>query len=329
MDNYAEVVHQMEAFGVEFLPKDLPLQIDAPKRRGCGRKGKWWYWLRTFRPDAGGALVVGRYGSYKSGESAKVEINWRPLADAERTRLKAEREAAQARADARRAEEAELAALGAAELWRRASKVGASAYLERKGVQGEACRYLPDGTLVVPLLRYDAPRETALRGVQRIKPDGGKLFTKGFAKTGCCLRLGDAPDNATPLLLVCEGYATGLTLRMATGCAVPVLVALDAGNLHHVVPLLRSLYPAPRLLICADDDHLTVDQATGELINPGRTAAKAVAKLVSRCDLVWPIFNPATRAPKDTDYNDLHLREGLAAVRHQLTAVMGAMGIRI
>ena len=58
MDNYAEVVHQMEAFGVEFLPKDLPLQIDAPKRRGCGRKGKWWYWLRTFRPDAGAEMAV-------------------------------------------------------------------------------------------------------------------------------------------------------------------------------------------------------------------------------------------------------------------------------
>ena len=201
MDNYAAVVHQMEEFGVEFVSRDLPLVIDAPKRKGCGKAGKWWYWLRTFRPDAGGCFVVGRFGSYKSGESRKVEIDWRPLADAERARLKAEREAAQARADAARAAEAELAALGAADLWRRALKDGASPYLVRKGVVGEACRYLADGTLVVPLLRYDLPRDQALRAVQRILPDGSKRFTKGFAKPGCAVRLGEVLP--TDVVLVC------------------------------------------------------------------------------------------------------------------------------
>ena len=71
----------MEEFGVEFLSKDLPLAIDAPKRRGCGKKGKWWYWLRRSCLDAGGCFIVGRFGSYKSGESRKVEIDWKPLAE--------------------------------------------------------------------------------------------------------------------------------------------------------------------------------------------------------------------------------------------------------
>lgn len=325
MDNYAEVVHQMQAFGVEFRDKDLPLTIDAPKRKGCGAKGKWWYWLRTFRPDAGGCLVVGAYGSYKTGERQKVEINWKPLADAERLRLSAERAAAKLKADAARQAEAELAALGAADLWRRASKEGSSPYLDKKGVVGEACRYLPGGELLVPLLRYDKPRDQALRAVQRIKADGTKLFTKGFSKAGCAVRLGDVLPGQ--VVLICEGYATGLTLRMATQHVLAVYVALDAGNLQHVAPLVRELHPESRILICADDDYRTHDHA-GELNNPGRTAAKAIAKQVQGCDLLWPIFPVQGRGPKDTDFNDLHAAQGLEAVSRQISAVLHAMRVK-
>lgn len=327
MDNYQEVLHQMQAFGVEFQPKDLPLVIDAPKRRGCGAKGKWWYWLRTFRPEAGGCFIVGRFGSYKTSESCKVEVNWKPLGEAERARMQAERAAALQRADALKQAESELAALSAADLWHHAHRTGHSPYIERKKVQPEACRYLPDGTLVLPLLRYDVPRAEALRAVQRILPNGRKLFTKGFVKPGCALRLGDPPEE-DHLLLVCEGYATGLSLRMATGHTVTTFVALDAGNLGHVVPLLRELYPQPHILVCADDDWKTTDRTTGQPNNPGRTAAKAIARKVPRCDLLWPVFNPATRDTKDTDFNDLHLREGLPTVARQLRAVMTAMGLK-
>ncbi|MDP3625030.1 MAG: toprim domain-containing protein [Hydrogenophaga sp.] len=324
MDNYASVLHQMEQFGVAFRDRDLPLVIDAPKRRTCGKGGKWWYWLRSFRPDSGGCYIVGRFGSYKHSTSEKVEVDWKPLGEAERARLDAERQAAQARADQARREESELAALGAADLWRRASPEGRSPYLERKGVVGESCRYLGD-TLVVPLLRYDLPRDQALRAVQRIWPDGRKRFTKGFAKMGCCVRLGAVDGAMLNLLLVCEGYATGLTLRMATDHTLPVFVALDAGNLAHVVPLLRDLHTDHRILVCADDDWKTRYQMTGQLCNPGRTAARAVAKQVSSCDMLWPVFDPATRQEKDTDFNDLHARQGLDAVRRQLGVVLDAM----
>lgn len=322
MDNYHQVVHQMEEFGVEFLSKDLPLQIDAPKRRGCGKKGKWWYWLRSFRPDGGGIFVVGRFGSYKTGQSEKVEVDWKPLAEAERKRMQAERAAAQAAADEARRVEAELAALGAADLWRRASRTGDSPYLVRKGVTPEACRYLHDGSLVVPLLRYDMPRDQALRGVQRIFADGAKRYTPGFAKPGCALRLGDARPGF--VVLICEGYATGLTLRMATEHELAVYVALDAGNLAYVVPLVRALHPDCRLLICADDDYRTRDH-TGDLNNPGRTASRAIARQVVGCDILWPSFPKPGRGAKDTDFNDLHQLKGLPAVQRQLSGVLQAL----
>ena len=108
----------------------------------------------------------------------------------------------------------------------------------------------------------------------------------------------------------------------------PVFVALDAGNLAHVVPLLRKLYPHTRILILADDDWRTRDPVSGELTNPGRHAARAVARKVAGCDLVWPIFKAATRGEKDTDFNDLQQREGLDAVRKQLSGVVTMMARR-
>lgn len=319
MENYQDVVHQMEAFGVEFTPKDLPLQIPTPKRKTCGKKGKCWYWLQLFRRRDGSEYIVGKFGTYKHGGSeAKVEVDWKPLSDEERERMRREREAAAARAQEARDMESHLAALNAGDLWARAYREGRSPYLERKGVEGEACRYLHDGTLVIPLLRYDKPRAEALRAVQRIRPDGEKLFTKGFSKSGCALRLGQV-DQSTRVVMVCEGYATGLSIRMATSRRWPVYVALDAYNLMFVVEILRGLHPDVHLLVCADDDWLSEDH-DGK--NPGRRKALKAARTTPSSSIVWPVFDPALRQEKDTDFNDLHAREGLEAVERQLLRVL-------
>jgi putative DNA primase/helicase len=328
MENYASVVDQMRAFGVEFRDNDLPLHIPTPKRKTCGVKGKWWYWLQVFRRRDGKEYVVGKFGTYKHGGSEqKVDVDWKEISAEERERMRREHEAAAARARQAKDEAAQLAAMSAADVWARASRVGRSPYLERKGVEGEACRYLADGTVVIPLLRYDKPREEALRAVQRIQPDGFKLFTKGFAKTGCSVRLGEI-DDATALAMVCEGYATGLSIRMATGRRWPVFVALDAYNLAWAIEILRPLYPRTHFLVCADDDWKSEDH---EGPNPGRRKAKAAAKTTPHCDIVWPVFNPDTREEKDTDFNDLHLRQGLDAVGQQLLGVIGSIekGVRI
>lgn len=326
MDNYQEVIHQMHEFGIEFREKDLPLVIDAPKSKGCGIKGKYWYKLHSFRADTGAHLITGSFGKYGSDERQRIKIDWTPINDAERQRRADQEKAKRAEAAAIRQAEAELAALSATDLWRRASKLGESAYLKRKGVVGESCRYLHNGELLVPLLRYDYPREQALRAVQRIKPDGGKLFTKGFIKEACSVRLGDVQQGS--IILICEGYATGLTLRMATNRDLAVFVALDAGNLQYVVSLVHSMHPECRILICADDDYRTRDPISKRPNNPGRKAALAAAKATPGTDMVYPIFAPATRREKDTDFNDLHARQGLEAVTRQISTVVQAMRSR-
>lgn len=309
-----DVVGQMLAAGLD-MPA-LPLDTSGRVRR-FGPKKNHWYRLRELRTQAGSFVVVGSFGNHRGQERWRVEVDWKGISDEERDAL-AMRRQAQAEADQRaRAVEAQRAAMTAAELWASAAREGASTYLQRKGVEPEACRYLPDGSIVVPLLRYDEPRATALKAVQRIWPDGAKRFTKGFQKPGVCLRLGLVVAGEP--ILVCEGYATGLTLRMAVERRLPVFVALDAGNLHPVAELLRGLYPHARLLICADDDFRTAG-------NPGREKAHKTAKALDDCRYTWPVFRPQNRGPKDTDFNDLHAREGLHVVRRQLRHVLPLLG---
>jgi len=309
----------MEDFGIKLRPRDGSLRLDTAKKVTCGEGGKFWYRLSTFRPDAGGAFIVGRYGSYKTGESEKVIVDWTPLKAAERERMQREREAKNERDRIERARIEAEAAMTARELWAIGKAEGHSPYLERKGVSGESCKYMPDGSILIPLIRYDKPRSRALQGVQRVWRNGRKTFTKDCAKAGCAVRLGevDMHDDAQ-IIMFAEGYATGLSVRMATVHQVPLYVALDAYNLGLVVEIVHGLYPDHQLLICADDDWKTIHPP-----NPGRNFAKACAKRVPGCHYVYPVFPPGVaRDDGDTDFNDLHRLCGLPAVTRQITGVL-------
>lgn len=354
MDNLQKVLLQMEHFGIELRDRDLGLMDDSirkGRKTTCGKGGKDWYKLYLWQPDVGGTYVVGSFGTYRhGGDWEKVSVDLEPLSEAERARHAAKRRAQAEAAALERSQEIANAAAEAIDIWRKGVRVATTPYLERKQVLGEAFRALdrqlslrwpsrkrgeddvvvrlPAGTTLLPLVRPDLPRDQALRGLQFIKPDGMKIYLRAFDKPGCCIRLGEIDAGSTALLMVVEGYATGLTARMAVDHQHPVFVALDAGNLAEVVRVLRGLYPATRILILADDDYMTRDKRTGALINPGRTAAARAAKATDGCDLVWPIFKASTRGPKDTDFNDLHVLEGLDVVRRQLVGVVEAMARR-
>ena len=312
-----DVVGQMIAAGLEQPP--MPLDVSGKVYR-FGPKKSQWYSLREIRTQGGTFVVVGSFGNWRGQESHRVDVDWKGISAEERAELEQRRQAQAEAADAERKAAAALASMNAQELWAAAARDGGSDYLIRKGVDAEACRYLRDGSIVVPLLRYDEPRDQALKALQRIWPDGSKRFTKGFQKPGVCLRLGHVVVGE-PVLL-CEGYATALTLRMAVQRRLPVVVALDAGNLLPVAELLRTLYAQSALLICADDDYRTPG-------NPGREKAHKAAKVVADCRYTWPVFRPSNRGPKDTDFNDLHAREGLNVVQRQLRHVLPMLGSEI
>lgn len=273
-------------------------------------------------------------GAYTIGTVVKLALDGgfrfpsRSLTSDERTRLAAEREAQlagrQRALEARRRreeDEAQGAVASALSVWREGLSRGTSSYLDGKGIADpESVKFTPAGWLLVPMLRYDLPRENGLKGLQVIRPDGGKKYSFGMEKAGTSCRLGLVVAGEP--ILVCEGYATGMSLRMALERRWPVFVAFDAGNLTDVAVMLHELHPASPLLLVADDDWKTVDR-NGRPMNPGRVAAHDAASLVQErggeAVMAHPVFAPSTpRRPEHTDFNDLHALEGLSAVRAQL-----------
>ena len=250
-----------------------------------------------------------------------------PVVDAaELARRRTERHARAAAEAAQRQQLAHCAEHSALAQWRAAQREGSSAYALRKGIADpESCRFLAPadgGGLVVPMLRYDLPREQSLKGVQIIKDDGSKKFTYGMVKPGTACRLGLGAVGEP--VFVCEGYATGMSIRMALVRRFAVYVAFDAYNLPVVVDAVFLANPQSPIVICADDDHATTIK--GVLHNTGRIQAQIAldgvmdgpkgAKLVCR---TYPVFKKDTpRGDKDTDFNDLHRLEGLSEVAAQL-----------
>lgn len=146
-----------------------------------------------------------------------------------------------------------------------------------------------DGQLMVPV--RDATDYRHVHSVQLIAPDGTKRFLPGGRARGAIYRIGTAHARRTVL---CEGYATGLTLDAAlarlTG-AHAVIVCFSAGNLTAVATNF------PDALVAADND----------ISGTGQRAAEATG-------LPW--IMPASPG----DYNDLHQQHGLHAVVEAIRA---------
>ncbi|MFR8054160.1 MAG: toprim domain-containing protein [Bilophila wadsworthia] len=70
----------------------------------------------------------------------------------------------------------------------------------------------------------------------------------------------EGKDFSQGEILICEGYATGASLHMAT--EKPVAVALDSGNLEPVAKALREKFPQAQITICADNDPRSNGTAT-------------------------------------------------------------------
>ena len=130
------------------------------------------------------------------------------------------------------------------------------------------------GTIAVPL--RNAAGEIC--NIQFIFVDK-KQFIKNGRKSGLFHMLGSIVPT-TPALLIAEGYATAATLHEAAG--LPVVMALDCGNLLSVAQSLRAANNTLPLLVCGDDDVATEG-------NPGRKFAEAAANAVAGV-AVFPVF---------------------------------------
>ena len=258
-----------------------------------GKRGddSGWYMLHT------DGVAAGAFGCWRAGlQSSWCEKSDNAMTDAERDAHRQRIKAMKAQREADTLATQQQASQSAAALWQDATQATVSHdYLARKGIKPHGAKF--DGhRLLIPL------RDTAgtLHSLQTISPDGEKRFMSGGRVKGCYYSMG----KPAGVLIVCEGYATGATINECTGHTVAV--AFNAGNLEPVALTLRAKYPSLKIIIAADDDHLTDG-------NPGMTKATAAALAVGGLVAV-PSF-PAGRPDKATDFNDLYQLAGADAVR--------------
>lgn len=197
-------------------------------------------------------------------------------------------------------------------IWADLTDRGESPYLKRKGLEGLfGCKLMPtkDGVQTVVPAR-DA--QGKLWGLQYIPKEGLKLYVGKMKKQGCYHVLGKIGQDLGAPLLVAEGLATAASLHQATG--YPVVVAFDSGNLGPVAQALSAQYPSHRLVICGDEDRWNTKLVRGQEVpyNTGRESATAAARAVGGVPC-FPRFNSLVDRP--TDFNDLHVRDGLEVVR--------------
>jgi putative DNA primase/helicase len=184
--------------------------------------------------------------------------------------------------------------------WERADPADPDqAYLRRKGVQPFGIRMDMGATLIIPLIGLDG----TIHSIQRIYEDGTKRFLSGGAKADHFALIG-GPLETAPAILLCEGWATGATAHAATD--LPVVAAMDAGNLVRVAPLVQARFPAATLVILADND-----TQPGRDTNPGVAAATAAARATQSLLAIPPIPG---------DFNDLAAACGIDAVRDAIWA---------
>jgi len=325
MATLERALEQMLGAGMP-LPPDGRLVADGRIHR-YGKKSRAWYVLHEMSTRTGKRFVAGAFGLWGLIESTPIDSHYAEIDPEEAERLRRSQAELQAREREKRSKRARFAAERALAQWNAARAVlkpGQSCpYLDRKGVKPEqGLRFFADGTLLVPMLRYDVTEDQEkdpeysgprrLVGLQKIAPDGSKRFNKGMWKEGAAVRLGKKPKDGD-VLLVAEGVATALSIREALERAHPVFVAFDAYNLVPVARILRALYPKSPILVCSDDDHETEG-------NPGVTMAKRCTEAVGAL-VCTPQFAEG-RAPKWTDFNDLHQAEGLDQVRAQVGAAL-------
>ena len=177
-------------------------------------------------------------------------------------------------------------------------------YIVRKQIKTYNIRLDSTNNLVVPL--YDSSHE--LWSLQTITTNGSKRFYKGGRIKGCYYPIGFL--NASPSrVILCEGFATGMSIYQATNIAT--VVCFNAGNLEGAAKELRSKHPTSHFIIAGDNDQFNQ-------INTGKIKAENVAKNI-RANMLLPIFKDLSTKP--TDFNDLHCLESLEAVRKQFMEV--------
>ncbi|GEM_PF-3163508 len=180
-------------------------------------------------------------------------------------------------------------------------------YIVKKGLRSAHESKVLERDLLIPYVsEFGGPLET----VQMISETGEKRFQPDAPTRGLFCVLNDGKRYAEPTghVWICEGWATGCSVREATGDIV--IVAGSIENLYPTAKKIRDAYPemAFDLAVAADND----------LCRGGRNAGiMAAVEVYERLGIPFsaPVFGEGERL---TDWNDFADTRGLDETRRML-----------
>lgn len=261
-------VHPVEPIADKLASGD-PVRFRADGDKPGRRNG--WAWLHL------DGVPAGVFRHYRLG----VRTVWRAgsdprsLSPAERRAIMAQARTTEARRKAETEAKQQAAAGVARDLWGSAGKADpVHGYLARKGIPAFGIRQ-HGNALLVPMVDCSF----RLWNVQRVYPDGRKLFLSGGRTEGLFWSHGaflqDGRPSAGPLVIG-EGFATIAAVHNATGHGV--VAAMSARNLEPVARSIRKLFPSRTLIVAADDDgHLSENIG----LQAAQRAAEAIGALLA------------------------------------------------
>lgn len=280
------IVKDMINYGIE-PPEIIPDSKYRKFKHGSDRAG--WYVFSEINGQC-----VGAWGSFRGipKQSYRYNFNGEKSDPVDYEKIKAEIKAAKKKTGiALKAEQAK-ATNKARLIYNNAKPCQKHPYLENKSVMASDGVKINGDNLVIPIKNISGE----IISLQTIKPDGSKKFLYGANSCGAF------KIDGKEKIVLCEGYATGASIHMATGYTV--IVCFNTGNLKKIAPKIECDF------IAADNDLFTTD--SGGNPNPGKTAAELTGK-----PYVLPKFKHLKDKP--TDFNDLHQIEGLEEVKKQLS----------
>jgi putative DNA primase/helicase len=269
------------------IPKDINIIPTNRFRRIAsetdrGGKRSISYWLRIEKEFA-----YGYAKDFKTGIEARFNsvIDEENITRADLAAIKTIIKQRQLEQDRQIAERHVKIAQRAKQKWALCKKSGGTLYNEAKHIQLHSAGIYGQRLLWIPVYELQKDGELDLVSWQTIEEDGVKKFPFGGKKNGCFAIIGQI--NPTKNIIICEGWATGCSIKEATGTDC-VVVALDAGNLLPVAKNLRKIYKFAPIVVAADND----ESQTGQ-----KAAAKIVKNVTNSTSIICPIIG--------ADFNDL------------------------
>ncbi|UOF77447.1 toprim domain-containing protein [Caudoviricetes sp.] len=292
MDFEREFLSHLATHGV--IIKHIAINAGQPVRFGRTKSG--WAYLKANEQGA-----VGTWGDWKTGESYTWYSNDRkkPLTDAEKAQWAERKREEERRRELEAQQKHEVARETASVMWGVGVYTPENKYALRKQITPFGSKQARDRKLMVPLFN----QQGQLVNIQTIAPDGEKLFLYGGQIKGCFFGIG----KVGKVTVVCEGYATGVSIHMATN--LPVVVAFNAGNLPVVCEFFAGISKVKGVVVASDNDR------------SGTGIKKALECVQVAPRKVRVALCPHIGEGKGTDFNDLHVAHGLNAVKAVFDAV--------